>query len=713
MNITADAVVELIEDLRDECQCGSTEPVIARARLLAIANEVCGLEYSDPLDWVYGYHDLLWEWETRGRQPELLQEIELAAERFDDEWQRLCDEPADDREPEPEEDSMGGRTKAIETTAGKWRCGSCGCENPVDANACGTCEVERGAKPPAKAKKSDSQRGVGLVNGQATWQCTRCRRFNPIDHNWCSTCSAAKPAIPETQAEAAAKEAAAEESTPTTDAKPSKRRGAAKPDPEFIPTHAGRTDWDVPLNMIHRRTDNPRQAFDLAKLEQLAESIRSVGLISRIVVRATTAEGWELWAGERRVRACELLGWKQIPARVFPAETPDATMEAIRAWENLQREDLDPIEEARSLQQLLSSGAYASQKALGEAVGLSQGEVSLRIRLTELPAEWQQAIIAHEISTSHAKHLYAWLDLPQVLKKATQKAAEWEKSRGRRPSERDFQHIVQDAARSVSKSIAKGSEFSSRDACPFSVSKELRAQLDVRPVPNNWGGTPSPRAFNVTLWNQKAKEAKQRAAEKAKADPPAQQHRAKSPTAERSGPEHWKVCDRIGEWALAQILARLKPTDKKLLQRIALMDGVLGLGGSEWLAKRLKVKAKNRYASDAALWPALAAADDETLAALPFEAVQAACTDRINRLDWPMALAIARTLGADPASHWQPSDADLDLYPDKALPALAKSHGYDVGQAKGKKAIVAALVKAWRPGDLPKAYAEAFEKGDH
>lgn len=552
-------------------------------------------------------------------------------------------------------------------------------------------------------------RAGGLENGRVAWECPVCRKMCDGVTDECGNCGFATRGIVD----------ALSEQTQQKATKVTKEKLKSPAAPALL---AGRSDHDVPLRKLHRRTDNPRQTFDLDKLQQLAESIRGVGLISRIIVRATD-DGWELWAGERRVRAAELLGWTAIPARIFPAETPDATMEAVRAWENLQRADLDPLEESRSLQQLLASGAYASQKELGQALGLSQGEISLRLRLTELPEDWRQRIIAREISTSHAKHLYPWLDVPAVLVKAAKQLQDWEKNHGRQASERDFEGVVQAAARAASKPITKAGPFSTRDTCPFSVSPELRAQLDVRPLKNPWGGKPEPRAFNVTLWQQKAREAQRRAAEQAKAEaaaapkgkaaPIAQAKAASKPPA---GPGLSGALDILGRWAKERIKELLTPKDKQLLQRLMIIGYVVYDGLAPDVAgigKRLQIKRAYGHGVDdqdaAAWWDKLIAVEDAQLPELMHAVVMGACGKGYGGLGDELALAVARSLGARPEESWRPQAADLTDYDEPALRALAAEFGHDVGKAKSKDALIKALVKCWKPGDLPAAFRAALE----
>jgi ParB family chromosome partitioning protein len=148
----------------------------------------------------------------------------------------------------------------------------------------------------------------------------------------------------------------------------------------------------------------PRRSFDEAKLAELAESIRQHGLLQPLIVRAT-GEGYELVAGERRLRAAVMAGMQTVP--VVVRDVDEGQMLEMALVENLQREDLDPIEEARGYQALLARGR--SQEEVASLVGKSRPAVANAVRLLQLPPEVQAMVARGELTPGHARAL---LSLP-------------------------------------------------------------------------------------------------------------------------------------------------------------------------------------------------------------------------------------------------------------------------------------------------------------
>ncbi len=162
----------------------------------------------------------------------------------------------------------------------------------------------------------------------------------------------------------------------------------------------------IPVKDVMITGWNPRKAFDAEALQALAEDIRQNGLINPIMVRPK-GKRYELVAGERRLRAFRLLGRTTIPAKV--RELTDEQVLDIMLAENLQRVDLNPIEEAHHLKRVLEVGKL-TQTELGRRIGKSQEWVSQRLRLAEAPAGLQDEIIRRRINPSAAADLLAWKD---------------------------------------------------------------------------------------------------------------------------------------------------------------------------------------------------------------------------------------------------------------------------------------------------------------
>lgn len=159
---------------------------------------------------------------------------------------------------------------------------------------------------------------------------------------------------------------------------------------------------EIPLKQIIPNTYQPRRQFDDVQLNELAQSIQVNGLLQPIIVRLNDDQKYEIIAGERRFRAVELLNWEKIPAIVRDYSNQESA--ALALIENLQREDLNPIEEAQAYQQL-EQMEQLPQKDLARKLGKSQSYVANKLRLLKLAQPVQQAIISGTISQRHGRAL--------------------------------------------------------------------------------------------------------------------------------------------------------------------------------------------------------------------------------------------------------------------------------------------------------------------
>ena len=162
---------------------------------------------------------------------------------------------------------------------------------------------------------------------------------------------------------------------------------------------------EIMPSLIQVTGHNPRKTFDPAQLEELKDSIREHGIIEPLLVRPKGNSRYELVVGERRLRAARELGFEHVP--VVVRQLTDEQMLDIMLAENLQRVDLNPIEEAHHLKRVLEVGKL-TQTELGRRVGKSQEWVSQRLRLAEAPAALQDLIIRRQINTSSAIEILQW-----------------------------------------------------------------------------------------------------------------------------------------------------------------------------------------------------------------------------------------------------------------------------------------------------------------
>ncbi len=158
---------------------------------------------------------------------------------------------------------------------------------------------------------------------------------------------------------------------------------------------------DIALDKIEPNPYQPRQHFDQARLEELAQSIKEFGLLEPVIVRRKGTV-YELAAGERRVRAAQLAGLEEIPAIV--RDYDDLEMMQVGLIENLQRENLNPIEEAEGFRILMDKFGL-TQNEVAEAVGKSRPSVANALRLLNLGDEERSLVETGELSVGHAKVL--------------------------------------------------------------------------------------------------------------------------------------------------------------------------------------------------------------------------------------------------------------------------------------------------------------------
>ena len=194
----------------------------------------------------------------------------------------------------------------------------------------------------------------------------------------------------------------------TDKAKPKKEKvqgkaspSGAKQNTKALPLAGGETLIDAPINKVKPNRYQPRKRIDSDQIKELAASIKSEGLIQPIAVRPAK-DGYEIIAGERRWRAYRQLGRKTIPVRVLEVE--DASSAALSLVENLQREGLDPVEEALGCSVLIQDFDL-TQAQVAARLGKSRVYVTNALRLLQLDEQIQQELSAGRISVGHAKVL--------------------------------------------------------------------------------------------------------------------------------------------------------------------------------------------------------------------------------------------------------------------------------------------------------------------
>jgi ParB family transcriptional regulator, chromosome partitioning protein len=184
--------------------------------------------------------------------------------------------------------------------------------------------------------------------------------------------------------------------------KPDRAQAAGSADPDTPVEVFGARYQEIEVSAIAPNPRQPRQSFDEEALEELAESIREVGLLQPVVVRTAGPGRYELIMGERRWRACQRAGLTEIGAIVKQTQDNELLRDAL--IENMHRQQLDPLEEAAAYQQLLDDFG-ATHEELARKIGRSRPHISNTLRLLNLPPAVQKRVAAGVLSAGHARAL--------------------------------------------------------------------------------------------------------------------------------------------------------------------------------------------------------------------------------------------------------------------------------------------------------------------
>ncbi len=187
---------------------------------------------------------------------------------------------------------------------------------------------------------------------------------------------------------------------------------ASTPAPAPVPVERARKDYfHAQIEDVYPNPEQPRRRFDPAELDELASSIRAHGVIMPLVVRARNGGGYELIAGERRWRASQRAGLTTVPVVVQDVDDREAFERAL--VENLQRADLNAIEEAAAYQRLLDDHAL-TQDEVAQRVGKDRSTIANAVRLLKLPLGVRQLVEERRLSMGHARALLGLEDAEQI-----------------------------------------------------------------------------------------------------------------------------------------------------------------------------------------------------------------------------------------------------------------------------------------------------------
>lgn len=199
------------------------------------------------------------------------------------------------------------------------------------------------------------------------------------------------------------------------DKRPALGRGLSALIPDAPPaTASSERALDVDIDLLRPNRFQPRTVMDDSRLDELSRSIKSQGVIQPIVVRKAD-KGYEIIAGERRWRASQRAGLMKVP--VVVRDIPDDRLLAVALIENIQREDLNPIEEAQAYRQL-ADDYHLTQEQIAESVGKDRSSVANYLRLLKLPSEVRNNLGSGSLSMGHARALLALSDEASQLRVA-------------------------------------------------------------------------------------------------------------------------------------------------------------------------------------------------------------------------------------------------------------------------------------------------------
>ena len=210
--------------------------------------------------------------------------------------------------------------------------------------------------------------------------------------------------------------------------KKSKSRGLGRGLPtlmdDVVPEAAGRfatgprrPDLKVPIEKLHANPDQPRRHFAQEQLDELAASIKEKGIIQPLIVRSIAGGQYEIVAGERRWRAAQIAQLHEIPVIVRELDDTEALEVAI--IENIQRADLNAVEEATGFQQLIDRFGHTQEK-LADTLGKSRSHIANLLRLLSLPMDVQKLVIEDKLSTGHARALITTENPSELAKQVIQ-----------------------------------------------------------------------------------------------------------------------------------------------------------------------------------------------------------------------------------------------------------------------------------------------------
>ncbi|RTL03726.1 ParB/RepB/Spo0J family partition protein [Candidatus Dependentiae bacterium] len=454
----------------------------------------------------------------------------------------------------------------------------------------------------------------------------------------------------------------------------------------------------VCIHDIASDPENDRKTFDKAELQELAQSIMRHGVLQPILLRPDPdrlGSGFIIVAGERRWRAAKLAGLVEVPAQITQREGLQVSL--ARLDENLKRVDLSPIEKAQALRRLMDTHGL-TQKEVGEAVGVQQGQISNMLRLLNLPESLQQRVSKSELAPTLVRPLLPFADVPAVAELVDGRI-EFALKNEDEISAGTFERWVDEAVEKCSRSISMCPDFrkpTKADRCFGTISKDQEKALDLREVNGR------PRAFNLQEFDRLNKEplATKLAAYKKKA---ARSSGSGATAAQKEKPlkeysEH-RVKSAIGSAlisGLATALQKDSPESNRVLITLAIHGCFSGL--VPWCEnKALKIFAK------------VPADSRQALAMLRSAAAKSLKDSRLTAAE---IIGLGDSLRVDLAATWKASKEVVDSMTMTGLKQVARAIDVDESLFVAEAKLRAAILKAWPAGYVPPFLASMIGKKD-
>ena len=466
----------------------------------------------------------------------------------------------------------------------------------------------------------------------------------------------------------------------------------------------------VSVNDIESDPENDRKTFDKAELQELAQSIMRHGVLQPILLRhsgrgTVGTKDFVIVAGERRWRAAKMAGLKEVPAQI--TERDGLQVSLARLDENLKRVDLSPIEKAQALKRLMDAHGL-TQKEVGEAVGVQQGQVSNMLRLLNLPESLKKLVADGKIAPTFIRAILPYCDLPAVMDEVAKifvKRLQHSDAPDGRIEMRDVESWIRNAVVNHSRPMKfqnHWSEYSApgpKDRHFSKVSDENLKLLAPRKIDvmNDWEG--KERTFNVKLFDElnKTPLANRREKHKAYKEKRGQSTGPAKGTAKAERPfEHeWKV-EHVLESQMSKLLAdaieATKPsTNRQKLHAVVL---TLAISSGETIIDEIaghKTDWKKRIAQASAKLDCSPAECDRFLQSIVVKDLR-----NDSHLDCSTAIALAKMLGVDLVAAWAPNDELRKCLTDHGRQLLAEAQpgvpefllpffGIEKAAAKSKK----------------------------